>query len=318
MRNRFRPGALATALVLALTAFVPAGPAAGARPAAAPAAPAAAVAAVVTSPAPRTLYISVANRYLTMPHRIAAGKYYIQVRTSDARSSVQVVRPPAGYTPRQFLDARTHWGAVYNSNRPPLSAYTAFVRSVTFMGGAKVARGGVAVFGTGLTSGTYWLYEDTYDGPTHLSRIVVLTVVGTSPAQIQPPRGRRASLVRFSTTGGLALYPATLPTSGWLLGIGGTPLTTLTIARLRPGVTKADLDGYNVCFWHGAPDPIHNKDCFVRGAGLDFGGKLSAGASVFWYYRLPRGQYVAGNIAPTEIFDHPFYDAGRYARFTVS
>jgi len=315
MRNRFRPGALATVLVLALTASVPAGPAAGARPAAVPAAPAAAVAAVVTSPAPRTLYISVANRYLTMPHRIAAGKYYIQVRTSDARSSVQVVRPPAGYTPRQFLDARTHWGAVYNSNRPPLSAYTAFVRSVTFMGGAKVARGGVAVFGTGLTSGTYWLYEDTYDGPTHLSRIVVLTVVGTSPAQIQPPRGRRASLVRFSTTGGLALYPATLPTSGWLLGIGSN-LNNLDIVKLAPGVTQADLDTRGVCFQGGMAPPT--KNCFEQSGGARLLGKVSKGASVFWYYRLAPGNYIAGDNAPSAYYDRMFADSHYYVRFAVS
>ena len=41
-----------------------------------------------------------------MPHRIAAGQYYFQVRTSDSRSVVQMVRPRAGYTPRQFLDAQ--------------------------------------------------------------------------------------------------------------------------------------------------------------------------------------------------------------------
>jgi len=246
-----------------------------------------------------------------MPHRVAAGQYYFQVRTTDARSSVQVVRPPAGYTPRQFLDARTHWAAVYNSNKPPLVAYTAFVRSVIFMGGAQVARGGVGSFATGLTAGTYWLYEDTYNGPTHLSRIAVLTVVGTPPVQTH---ATAAGVVRFSTTGGLTL-PANLPTSGWLLGIGGAPLNTLTIAKLRPGVTQADLDTFGVCFTWDSPPAPENKDCFERR--LDFGGKVSAGASVFWYYRLPPGEYVAGNIAPTDLFDRPFF-VGAYARFTVS
>jgi len=264
-----------------------------------------------TPSAPHTLYISVANRYLTMPHRVAAGRYYVQVRTSDARSRVQLVRPRAGYTPRQFLDAKTHWNAVYNSGKPPLAAYKAFVRSVTFMGGAEVARGGVGSFATGLAAGRYWLYEDTYDGPTHLSRIAVLTVVGTPPAQTHPTS---AGVVRFSTTGGLTM-PAKLPTSGWLLGIGGAPLNTLTIAKLRPGVTQSDLDTFGICFTWDSPPAPENKDCFE--SGLDFGGKVSAGASVFWYYHLAPGDYVAGNIAPTELFDRPFF-IGRYARFTVS
>ncbi len=299
MRTVFRVRLWVTAVILVLTASVATGASAGAP------------ATAVTPSAPHTLYISVANRYLTMPHRIVAGQYYVQVRTSDARSSVQVVRPPAGYTPRQFLDARTRWTADYNANKPPLPAYTAFVRSVTFMGGALVARGGVGSFATGLTRGTYWVYEDTYDGPTHLSRIVVLTVVGTPPAQTHPTA---AGVVRFSTSGGLTL-PANLPTSGWLLGVGGAPLNTLIIARLRPGVTRADLDTFGVCFTGDSPPAPENKDCFETT--LAFGGKVSSGASVFWYYHLPPGQYVAGNTAPSEYFDRPFY-LGAYARFTVS
>jgi len=269
----------------------------------------------VTPSVPHTLYISVANRYLTMPHRIVAGRYYVQVRTSDPRSSVQVVRPPAGYTPRQFLDARTHWGAVYNSGKPPLAAYTAWVRSVTFMGGAAVARGGVGTFATGFSAGTYWLYEDTFQGPTHLSRIVVLTVVGTPPTQ-KP--FVTVGLVRFYPKTFAVTMPANLPAAGWLMGLGGAPLNTLSIRKLLPGVTKADLDTFGVCFTGDSPPAPENKDCFERGAGLDLGGEVSAGASVFWYYRLPPGDYVAGNIAPTELFDHPFYSFGRYARFTVS
>jgi len=300
MRTGSRFRILVSAVVLTLTASIAAGATAGVRATAA------------TPSAPHTLYISVANRYLTMPHRVVAGQYYVQVRTSDARSSVQVVRPPAGYTPRQFLDARTHWNAVYNSGAPPLAAYTAFVRSVIFMGGAQVARGGVGSFATGLSAGTYWLYEDTYDGPTHLSRIVVLTVVGTPPAQTHPTA---AGVVRFSTTGGRLTLPANLPTSGWLLAIGGAPLNTLTIAKLRPGVTQADLDTFGVCFTWDSPPAPENKDCFE--SGLNFGGKVSAGASVFWYYRLPPGEYVAGNIAPSAYYDRPLW-YGQFARFTIS
>lgn len=304
MRNRFRPSVVVSVVALALTGLVPAGAAAGAQPAVAPAS----VAAVVTPSVPHTLYISVANRYLTMPHRIVAGRYYVQVRTSDPRSSVQVVRPPAGYTPRQFLDARTRWGAVYT-----LAAYRAWVRSVTFMGGATVARGGVSAFATGFSAGTYWLYEDTYQGPTHLSRIVVLTVVGTPP--VQTPFVT-VGLVRFYPTTFAVTMPARLPRAGWLMGLGGAPLNSLMIVKLLPGVTKADLDTDGVCSVVDigvAP----TKNCFQLG-GMDLGGEVSAGASVFWYYHLTPGDYIAGNVGPTEIFDHPFYDFNRYTRFTVS
>ena len=310
MHNRFRLSVVVSVVALALTGLVPAGAAAGAQPAVAPSA---SVAAVVTPSVPHTLYISVANRYLTMPHRIVAGRYSVLVRTSDPRSSVQVVRPPAGYTPRQFLDARTRWGAVYNSGNPPLAAYTAWVRSVIFMGGAAVARGGVGTFATGFSAGTYWLYEDTYQGPTHLSRIVVLTVVGTAPAQTP---FATVGLVRFLPTTFAVTIPTRLPTAGWLMGLGGAPLNSLSIVKLLPGVTKAELDTDGVCSaFDGALAPT--KDCFPPG-GMDLGGEVSAGASVFWYYHLTTGDYIAGNIGPTELFDHPFYDFNRYVRFTVS
>ena len=309
MHHRFRLSVVVSVVALALTGLVPAGAAAGAKPAAAPAS----VAAVVTPSVPHTLYISVANRYLTMPHRLVAGRYYVQVRTSDPRSIVQIVRPPAGYTTRQFLDARTHWDAVASSNKPPLAAYTAWVRSVTFMGGATVARGGVSAFATGLSAGTYWLYEDTYDGPTHLSRIVILTVVGTPP--VQTPFVT-AGLVRFYPSTYAVTMPARLPTAGWLMGLGGAPLNSLMIVKLLPGVTKADLDTEGVCSVVDigvAP----TKKCFQLG-GTVLGGEVSAGASVFWYYHLTPGDYIAGNVGPTEYFDHPFYDFNRYTRFTVS
>ena len=265
---------------------------------------------------PHTLYISVANRYLTMPHLLVAGRYYVQVRTSDPHSIVQIVRPPAGYTPRQFLDARTHWNAVYNSGGnggDPLPAYMAFVRSVTFMGGAAVVRGGASAFATGLSAGTYWIYEDTYTGPTHLSRIVVLTVVGTAP--VQTPFVT-VGLARFAPTGAVTM-PGHLPTAGWLMGLGGAPLNSLSIVKLLPGVTKADLDGSDVCFQEGPPNPSVNKDCFQPG-GIDLGGSVSAGASVFWYYHLTPGDYVAGNVARPQYFDTPLFPFGSSVRFTAS
>jgi hypothetical protein len=302
MRIGFRLSAVVSVVALTLTGLVSAG-------AATAAAPPASVAAVVTASTPHTLYISVANRYLTMPRRIVAGRYYVQVRTSDPRSVVQVVRPPVGYTPRQFLDARTRWGAAYNSGAPSLAAYTAFVRSVTFVGGAVVARGGVSTFATGFGAGTYWLYEDTYDGPTHLARIVILTVVGTPPAQTP---FAHVGLVRFSSTGAVTL-PATLPRAGWLMGIGGAPLNSLRILKLLPGITQADLDTFGVCFLDGPPTSAF-KDCFDTS--LDLGGKVSAGASVFWYYRLAPGDYIAGNIAPNELFDRPLLKE-RFAAFKV-
>ena len=310
MRNRFRLSVVVSVVALALMGLVPAG-AAAAQPAMAPSA---SLAAVVTPSAPHTLYISVANRYLTMPHRIVAGRYYVQVRTSDPRSTVQVVRPPAGYTTRQFLDARTHWDAVESSNKGPLAAYTAWVRSVTFMGGATVARGGVSAFATGLSAGTYWLYEDSYEGPTHLSRIVILTVVGTPP--VQTPFVT-AGLVRFYPSTFAVTMPAHLPTAGWLMGLGGAPLNSLMIVKLLPGVTKADLDTDGVCNVFSLNGPPPTKDCFQPG-GMDLGGEVSAGASVFWYYHLTPGDYIAGNVGPTEYHDHPFYDFNRYTRFTVS
>jgi hypothetical protein len=299
MGNGFRLRVVVSAVALALMASITAGAAAGVPATAA------------TPSAPHTLYISVANRYLTMPQRIAAGQYYFQVRTSDPRSVVQMVRPPTGYTPRQFLDARTRYMTAMSTKADPRAAFTAFVKSVIFVGGAAVARGGVGAYATGLNAGTYWLYENTYGGPTHLARIAVLTVVGTPPAQTPVSA---VGVVRFGD-GGAPTMPANLPAAGWLKGLGGTaPLNSLTMTKLAPGVTKVDLDGYGVCF--GQAPSFPTKHCFEPG-GMDPSGYVSAGASVFWYYRMPRGDYIAGNMGPSALFDIPFWN-GIYTRFTVS
>ena len=100
--------------------------------------------------------------------------------------------------------------------------------------------------------------------------------------------------------------------------MGGAPLNSLSILKLAPGVTQADLDTFGVCFTgDNPPDPLLNKDCFEPG-GMDLGGNVSAGASVFWYYRLAPGDYVAGNVGRTQYFDTPLFSFGWNVRFTVS
>jgi len=268
-------------------------------------------ASAVTLSAPHTLYISVANGYLTMPHRIAAGQYYFQVRTRDTNTVVQIVRAPTGYTPRQFLDARTRYVTALRAKADPRAAFTAWVKSVTFVGGVAVARGGVGAFATGLRAGTYWLYGNATGGPTHLARIAVLSVVGAFPAQTPVSS---VGVVRFGDRGAPTM-PANLPTAGWLKGLGGTaPLNSLTMVKLAPGVTTADLDGFGVCFGKSPFPPT--KECF-ESPGMHPSGYVSAGASVFWYYRLPRGDYIAGNMGPSALFNIPFWD-GVYTRFRVS
>ena len=142
----------------------------------------------------------------------------------------------------------------------------------------------------------------------------VLTVVGTPPAQTPFVT---VGLVRFFPTTFAVTMPAHLPTAGWLMGLGGAPLNSLSIVKLLPGVTKAELDTDGICRVSQIAFPPPTKDCFQPG-GMDLGGEVSAGASVFWYYHLTPGDYIAGNVGPTEIFDHPFYDGNRYTRFTVS
>jgi len=306
MRNGFRLRVLVSAVALALTTSVAAG--AASVPASA-----------VTLSGSHTIYISVANRYLTMPHRVAAGQYYAQVRTTDAQSVVQIVRPPAGYTTGQFLAAATRWYATDRSGADPTAAYAAFLRSVNFVGGVTVARGGVGAFATRLTAGTYWLYENTYRFPTHAARIVVLTVVGAIPAQTPVTS---VGLVRFSATGGLTM-PARLPTAGWLKGLGGALLNSLSVAKLLPGVTQSDLETRGVCYPAGLAPPT--KDCFVHGTGANMTGildeqnaNLSAGASVYWYYRLTPGEYVAGNSVIDQYHNESWDMGGYQTRFTVS
>ena len=85
---------------------------------------------------------------------------------------------------------------------------------------------------------------------------------------------------------GAPSLPSQLPPAGWLKAIRYSALNSLLVRS----VTQADL-------W--------------------LGGKVSAGASVYWYYRLAPGDYTTGNIAPNEVFDRPLIE-GHYARFTVS
>lgn len=311
MRHGLRLTGLTSSVAFVLMASVIPGATVGAQAAVAPRA---SLTAAVAPVAPHTMYVSVANRYLTMPHRILAGTYFVQARTTDANSVVQFVRAPAGYTPRQFLNAFTRWNTVYNTGGDPRAAYQAFVHSVTFVGGADVNRGGVGTFAQGFTAGRYFVYEATYTGPTHLARIVELTVVGTPPVQTPVPY---VGVARIGL--GAPSLPSRLPASGWLKAIGIAPLSSLLFVPLRPGVTKTDLDTPGICDSADIGIPP-TKACFDPSKPAPrLGGMISAGASVFWYYRVVAGDYITGNVARTDVFDVPFYENPQaYARFTVS
>ena len=83
--------------------------------------------------------------------------------------------------------------------------------------------------------------------------------------------------------------PRTIPTSGFVLGVGATGWTSvLSMRRLLPGLSDGDL---GTCLMDGLVVP---SPCFARPGAAQLGGAVSGGASALWYYRLPPGDYIVG------------------------
>jgi hypothetical protein len=243
-----------------------------------------------------------------MPSRLVAGTYLVKVTTRDAQSEVQVVRPSRSLTTAAFAARWARWYSLTNHGKDSRAAFQTWRTSATFVGGAWVVPrattshaqtpGGVGTFQITLNPGRYWFYADN-------AKIKTVTVVGAArPALPAPnPTVVRFGAFRFGAFGGTSVsLPATIPSSGWMKGIG-TPgiLSVLWAQRLLPGITAADLR--DSCGFDQMPA---NKTCFARGSFVQLGGSVSAGASALWRYRLPPGRYVVGNGGQLSTFDVPF------------
>lgn len=175
-----------------------------------------AVPAAVLPGVSRTLYVTTAAGRVEVASRLAPGRYYVQLRTRDTKSSrLQVVKAQPGYTIAQYVaDWARYEAKVAAADLAGAQAeLDAITRKVTFYGGASVEPGGLGQFGTYFGAGTYWLYEDRNDGPTHANRIHTLVMTGgvASTRNYLPfvatsaYRGERLSLTASS-----------LPRSGWV------------------------------------------------------------------------------------------------------
>lgn len=291
----------------------------------APAATVATAATPTTTARPRTIYISLSHDIVTMPTTVRAGTYYVQVRTTDARNGVTVVRPPSTLTPSTFYARWQAFYDQYNASKDASAALHRYRTSATFVGGAWTTRGHVGAFAIRLNPGRYWFF--TADGSDPLgaqvghayrrdpAHVKVVTVVGpAAPAVAVPVVGvaRIGSVVAATSTVAL---PSTLPSHGFLLAVGvrGGGLTGgLWAERVRPGITDAELhDG--TCLDDGLPPA---KDCF-DGPVVTLGGAVSPGASAWFYYALPPGDYAVGSSDHSQYFDRFFFQ-GLVQRVHVS
>lgn len=334
---------LCGAAVLALTAAVAPSAASasptvvsGSSPAAASASPTAAsgmsqvadTGADATTARVRYLDITVHKDVVTMPTRLVAGTYYVHVNTPDEVNSIQVVRPPSTLSRARFSALyMNYFNALLKGKYIPAiqTAYNRWRTSATFVGGAQSWGIKVpyreGVFAITLWPGRYWFYASGGSGMPRVdetrwtTHIYQVTVVGTGSRSPVPIVG----VVRFGSSypGPVPKYfiPRTLPRQGFLLALGTRGiLSTLRVAGLLPGITDAQLHDGHTCL---ADDLPPEQRCF-NSYWFVLGGAVSAGASAFWYYRLPPGDYVVGQ-ASTQMwaFDSNPFNGGIVTRVTI-
>lgn len=322
-----RAAPLAAAAILAACAASP--PPASAVTAGPPvtAAPTSTSSTSTTPPAatarPRTIYLSLSRDIVTMPSTVSAGTYYVQVRTTDARNGVTVVRPPSTLTPSTFYARYSAFYAAYNANQDPTAAMHRYRTSATFVGGASTTAGQVGAFAIRLNPGRYWFFSAGGSDPLSWAKggslrlnpahVKVVTVVGSvTPAVAVPIAGVARFGIDWKASTSVVL-PSALPRAGFLLAVGGPALAGgMWATRIVDGVTDTELhDG--TCLADGLPP---TKQCFY-GPMFTIGGAVSPGASAWFYYRFPPGDYAVGSNDHNALFDHYFF-MGMVQRVHVS
>lgn len=288
-------------------------------------APAAIAATPTATVRPHTIYISLSSDIVTMPTTLRAGTYYVQVRTTDARNGVTVVRPPSTLTPSTFYARYRAFYDQYNAGKDASAALHRYRTSATFVGGASTTAGHVGAFAIRLNPGRYWFF--TADGSDPLgarvgtgfrlnaAHVKVVTVVGPAAPAVAVPVVGVARLGATTPSRSTVVLPATLPGQGFLLAVGvrGEGLTGgMWAQRVRAGITDAELhDG--ACLNDGLPPEL---DCF-DGPVVAIGGAVSPGASAWFYYRLPPGDYAVASNDHSQYFDRYFFQ-GLVQRVHVS
>ncbi|HET7900920.1 MAG TPA: hypothetical protein VFL59_06995, partial [Candidatus Nanopelagicales bacterium] len=144
--------------------------------------------------------------------------------------------------------------------------------------------------------------------------IKVVTVVGPAPGAVVVPVVGVARFALDWPAHRSVTLPSTLPRQGFLLAVGGTGLTGgITAGRLVAGTTDAELYDGVTCITEGVPAA---RNCFT-GTWAAMGGAVSPGASAWFYYRLPAGDYAVGSDDHTFLFDR-YFTFGLVQRVTVS
>jgi hypothetical protein len=269
----------------------------------------------------RTLEVRVDGTTTVLPStELSAGTYVVHVATTTAEGpqALQVARPVGNLTRKQFVARYRAWVAVttVTDTHAHLTPHQTLVRnarivdtfarwrqSVTFLGGAT----GTAItpvqgvvpatgyFAVDLEPGRYWFYAATAGEPPEsgtgagaAADIVEVTVTGSMTHVDAPVVGE----VDFTNSPGTyaVTVPATLPTQGYLLGLGTYDVvSTLQFHRMLPGVTDA-----TPCLF--VDDSPLGAVCFYQESSeLALQGGVSANATALWYYSLPPGRYAVAN-----------------------
>ncbi len=286
----------------------------------------------------RTLSITVLGTDVTVPSRLEAGTYVVDVATPTPRDmgTVQVARPGEGLTREEFVRRQNAWQPAIDLPTPQaLDAYRRWRTSASFLGGgtAMPARlrgdlrnptpGGVGQFAITLEPGRYWFYAGrggevlAPDGKAVASSIHEVDVVG----QVQDATASLPVVaeVRFSTTPyqQAVAMPATIPRRGFLRAQGAPGyVATLGLVSLAADVTDAELTDGRTCSVGHSASGFPPKNCFTSVGNTFFLGGVSGGRTAFWYYDLPPGDYAVSELSGSGGSESPDY-WGVYTRVHV-
>jgi hypothetical protein len=213
-----------------------------------------------------------------MATRLRPGMHRFVVRsTRDA--GVQLVRPHAGYTKREFShDIRVGFAG-------DVAAFKRFERSTDLLGGVNPHRGGPAgVMWARLPRGRVWALDASADR-TPPRKVLTLHVAGARVPGVLPGR---ATLRAIHETD-FAKRPRAIPGSGRLIvRNNSTDNHFFGIVRLRAGKTVADFAEWIDQAKQGndTPPPVN----FEVG-GVDTG-VVGPGHAMSLKYDLPAGDYI--------------------------
>jgi hypothetical protein len=233
------------------------------------------VATAYAAGAPTTRVTVTGDRHVQMPTQLRPGVRRLVV-DSARMSDLQIIKPHAGYTKREFVrDVRTMFEDAEVMKR--------FEASADLVGGVSSTRNRNGVMWARLTTGKYWML-DVATQQIRKGRILTVRVGGESVGGVLPLRTR----IRAVNEVDFGPAPRVIRQSGILtLRNDSAQNHFFSAAKLKRGKTMADFRAWveDLMAGNERPAPVRWNVGFDSGV-------VGPDMAMAMQYRVPRGRYV--------------------------